>query len=109
MGQLEQAAVAGAAEARECLEKDRTILSTLPPEQACSMRSKRLGSHRKAIVLVGAQGVYLHVGEGDLAVSPYTTGFTAVGVRAEQALRLAKQNVALSYIWPNPATKGTIS
>src|SRR5210317_451679 len=32
-----------------------------------------LGSHRKAIVLVGAQAIYLHVGEGDLAVSPYTT------------------------------------
>lgn len=32
-----------------------------------------LGSHRKAIILVGAQAIYLHVGEGDLAVSPYTT------------------------------------
>lgn len=31
------------------------------------------GSHRKAVILVGAQAVYLHVGEGDLAVSPYTT------------------------------------
>lgn len=32
-----------------------------------------LGTHRKAVVLVGAQAVYLHVGEGDLAVVPYTT------------------------------------
>jgi hypothetical protein len=32
-----------------------------------------LGSHRKAVVLVGAQAIYMHVGEGDLAVSPYTT------------------------------------
>jgi len=32
-----------------------------------------LGAHRKAVVLVGAQAVYLHVGEGDLAVAPYTT------------------------------------
>jgi hypothetical protein len=32
-----------------------------------------LGAHRKAIVLVGAQAIYLRVGEGDLAVSPYTT------------------------------------
>lgn len=32
-----------------------------------------LGKHRKAVVLVGAQAIYLHVGEGDLAVSPYTT------------------------------------
>jgi hypothetical protein len=32
-----------------------------------------LGAHRKAVVLVGAQAIYLQVGEGDLAVSPYTT------------------------------------
>ncbi len=32
-----------------------------------------LGRQRKAVVLVGAQAIYLHVGEGDLAVSPYTT------------------------------------
>lgn len=32
-----------------------------------------LGTHRKSIVLVGAQAIYLHIGEGDLAVSPYTT------------------------------------
>ena len=32
-----------------------------------------LGNHRKAVVLVGAQAIYLHVGDGDLAVSPYTT------------------------------------
>jgi hypothetical protein len=32
-----------------------------------------LGPQRKAMVLVGAQAIYLHVGEGDLAVAPYTT------------------------------------
>ena len=32
-----------------------------------------LGTHRKSVVLVGAQAIYLQVGEGDLAVSPYTT------------------------------------
>lgn len=32
-----------------------------------------LRTHRKAVVLVGAQAIYLQVGEGDLAVSPYTT------------------------------------
>jgi len=32
-----------------------------------------LGPHREALVLVGAQAVYLHVGEADLAVAPYTT------------------------------------
>ena len=32
-----------------------------------------LGPHRDAVVLVGAQAVYLRVGEGDLAVAPYTT------------------------------------
>src|SRR5215510_22245 len=32
-----------------------------------------LGEHREAMVLVGAQAVYLRVGEADLAVAPYTT------------------------------------
>jgi hypothetical protein len=32
-----------------------------------------LGHHRDAIVLVGAQAVYLRVGDADLAVTPYTT------------------------------------
>jgi hypothetical protein len=32
-----------------------------------------LSPHRDAIVLVGAQAIYLRVGEGDLAVAPFTT------------------------------------
>lgn len=32
-----------------------------------------LGAHRDAVVLVGAQAVYLRVGEADLAVAPFTT------------------------------------
>ncbi len=32
-----------------------------------------LGTHRRATVLVGAQAIYLRIGEGDLAVAPYTT------------------------------------
>ena len=32
-----------------------------------------IGAHRDAIVLVGAQAVYLRVGEADLAVAPFTT------------------------------------
>jgi hypothetical protein len=32
-----------------------------------------LGVHRTAVVLVGAQAVYLRVGEADVAVAPYTT------------------------------------
>lgn len=32
-----------------------------------------LGLNRKALVLIGAQAIYLHVGEGDLALAPYTT------------------------------------
>ena len=32
-----------------------------------------LGEHRKALVLVGAQAIYLRVGEADLAVASYTT------------------------------------
>lgn len=32
-----------------------------------------LGAHRKAVVLVGAQAIYLRVGAGDMAVAPFTT------------------------------------
>ena len=32
-----------------------------------------LGVHRDAVILVGAQAVYLRVGEAELAVAPYTT------------------------------------
>ena len=32
-----------------------------------------LSSHSDALVLVGAQAIYLHVGGGELAVAPYTT------------------------------------
>jgi len=32
-----------------------------------------LRAHLDALVIVGAQAVYLHVGEGDLALAPYTT------------------------------------
>jgi len=32
-----------------------------------------LGEQRTAIILVGAQAIYLHVGEADLAVAPHTT------------------------------------
>ena len=32
-----------------------------------------LGSHRHAVTLVGAQAIYLRVGEADMAVAPYTT------------------------------------
>jgi hypothetical protein len=32
-----------------------------------------LADHRDAVILVGAQAIYLHVGEGDLNVAPYTT------------------------------------
>lgn len=32
-----------------------------------------LGPHRKAIILVGAQAIYLHTGDANLAVVPYTT------------------------------------
>ena len=32
-----------------------------------------LEAHRRAVVLVGAQAIYLRVGAGDMAVAPYTT------------------------------------
>lgn len=32
-----------------------------------------LGSHREALVVVGAQAIYLRAGDADLVVAPYTT------------------------------------
>jgi len=32
-----------------------------------------LGPHRDATILVGAQAIYLHTGDADLAVAEYTT------------------------------------
>ena len=32
-----------------------------------------LSAHRDAVILAGAQAIYLHTGEGDLGVAPYTT------------------------------------
>jgi hypothetical protein len=32
-----------------------------------------LAEHRSAIILVGAQAIYLHTGEGEIAVAPYTS------------------------------------
>jgi hypothetical protein len=32
-----------------------------------------LGPHRSSLVLVGAQAIYLHTGETDIAVAPFTT------------------------------------
>ena len=32
-----------------------------------------LQDHRQAVLLVGAQAIYLHTGQGDLAVAPYTS------------------------------------
>lgn len=45
-----------------------------------------LGSHRDAVILVGAQAVYLRVGEADSAVAPFTTD----GDLAIDAARLAE-------------------
>ena len=32
-----------------------------------------LGDQRRAVVLVGAQAIYLHTGEGEIAIAPFTT------------------------------------
>jgi hypothetical protein len=49
--------------APEYIEARRALLSAL----------EALGTQRKAVVLVGAQAIYLHVGPGYLQVAPYTT------------------------------------
>src|SRR5712691_7627622 len=32
-----------------------------------------LGAHRASLILVGAQAIYFHTGEADIAVAPFTT------------------------------------
>jgi hypothetical protein len=48
------------------------------PIYVCARRAlldalEALRPHRRGVILVGAQAIYLHTGEGDLAVAPYTT------------------------------------
>jgi hypothetical protein len=46
-----------------------------------------LGPHRSSLVLVGAQAIYLHTGDADIAVAPFTTDADVVidpGTLAEQ-------------------------
>jgi hypothetical protein len=47
----------------EYVEARRVLLDAL----------EALGPHRKAVVLVGAQAIYLRVGEGNLQVAPFTS------------------------------------
>jgi hypothetical protein len=66
-----------------------------------------LGTHREACALVGAQAIYLRVGEADLAVAPFTTdGDLAIDPRrlsdvppVEQGLRAADFELASVGIW----------
>lgn len=48
---------------REYVEARRVLLDAL----------EALGSHRRAVVLVGAQAIYQRVGEGELQVAPFTS------------------------------------
>jgi hypothetical protein len=70
-----------------------------------------LGGQRKAVVLVGAQAIYLHVGEGDLAVAPYTTdGDLAIDPRElddEPALASALRSAGFELAAPPEAGRAT--
>lgn len=77
-----------------------------------------LGDHRDALILVGAQAIYLRVGEADLAVAPYTTDADLVVDPArlaeipplEQALRAARfrpQSNSSVGIWVTTRPLGT--
>jgi predicted nucleotidyltransferase len=71
-----------------------------------------LGAHRKSVVLVGAQAIDLHVGEGDLAVSPYTTdGDLAIDPRAlddEPALAATLESAGFALTQLSVAAKGPL-
>lgn len=59
-----------------------------------------LGPQREAVVLCGAQAIYLHVGEADFAVAPYTTdadiGLRVEGLLSEPALGAAMRTAGFS-------------
>jgi len=57
----------------EYVEARRVLLDAL----------EALGMHRRSVVLIGAQAIYLRAGEGDLAVAPYTTDGDLVIVATE--------------------------
>ncbi len=45
----------------------------VPARQVLLDALKAQGDQKEAVVLVGAQGIYLHTGDTDLAVAPFTT------------------------------------
>jgi hypothetical protein len=60
-----------------------------------------LGDHRGAIVLVGAQAVYLRVGYGDLAIAPFTTdGDLVVDPTVLAEIPPIEQALAAAGFWP---------
>lgn len=64
--------------------------------------------HREKIVLVGAQAVYLHAGEGDLVVTPYTEdGDLAVDPRGLEESPLLEQCLdRAGFVQRDPAEPG---
>jgi ribosomal protein L11 len=77
-----------------------------------------LGDHRTAIVLVGAQAIYLHVGEADLAVAPFTMDgdLAVVPVKLEPAPRLGEALERAGFLqtkevgtWAKEASLGDVT
>ena len=61
-----------------------------------------LGEHREALVLVGAQAIYLRVGEDDLAVASYTTdGDLAIDPRILVEVPPMEQKLTQAGFKPN--------
>lgn len=67
-----------------------------------------LESHRDSVILVGAQAVYLRVGEGDLAVAPHTTdGDLAIDPRVlNEAPPLEEALMSAGFTPKNPQSVG---
>ena len=66
-----------------------------------------LHDHRDAIVLVGAQAVYMHVGDADLAVAPFTTdGDLALDPRVLAGEPLIEVALGLAGFQPEQDTIG---
>lgn len=68
-----------------------------------------LGTQRQAVILVGAHAVYLRVGEGDLATTPYTTDADlALDPALLREAPLLRDALRAAGFWPKAGAGGPI-
>jgi hypothetical protein len=80
----------------------------VPARQVLFCALEALGDQKEAVVLVGAQAIYLHTGDSDLAVAPFTTdGEVAINpekLRVDPKLEEALRNAGFQTDEQNVGT-----